>query len=508
MTLVILAVNIIPLLIMGFGIFYLDKYKQNLIEAAYAHMEEKAQIMALLATENEDYFERIRQEWLTEQTLLLLDKEGQIQKSTGAFWQSEVQEESTSQVRNFTETFASLFIYLNPLRTSLPPFPTFQSQEPLTKLPEVQSAIEGNIALAAWSFQNSFVLTATAPVTENGSSKGAVMIIMRGDHIAMAIDEVRSDIIQAFIIVIILTFILSVYLSSFIAIPLKKLGRAAEDIRRGKRNLTDLPDMSQRKDEIGELSTILRQMTVALDTRIDAIQNFAADVSHEIKNPITSIRSAIETALVVEDKQQREGLLKIMEQDVHRLDRLISDISRHSRLDSELARDNYQVIDLKLLLNEIADMWRNPIERQGLGEDAHKQGYNIIQVSLPEEDCFILGKGDSLGQVFQNLISNALSFHSENSPILLSAFLENDKILVCIEDRGPGIPESQLNKIFERFYSDRPANHDVAKNSGLGLSIAKQIVESHEGKISAENITEGDQIIGARFTVTLNQYNA
>lgn len=505
LTLVILAVNIIPLLIMGFGIFYLDKYKQNLIESAFTHLEGETRLISILIEEDLNYFEKFRENWPKGKSVFLINAEGEIVNSLGTFWEQS-QGEQPDKVLNFTETFATIFVYLNPLRTSLPDFPSLPQEKSMMSLPEVKSALAGIPELSAWSFGDNFIITAAVPVERKSGETYAVITMAGGEQITLAINEVRKDIIQAFIIVIILTFLLSVYLSSFIAIPLKKLGRAAEDIRRGKRNLTDLPDMSRRKDEIGELSIILRQMTRDLENRIDAIQNFAADVSHEIKNPITSIRSAIETALVVEEKEQRDGLLKIMEQDVHRLDRLINDISRHSRLDTELARDNYQVIDLKQLLKDITDLWRTPIERHDDKQTA-SEGYNLIELSFPEEDCFVLGKGDSLGQVFQNLIANALSFHLGQTPVYIKLFLHDQSVVVTVEDKGPGIPDGMEKKIFQRFYSDRPDNHSSGNNSGLGLSIAKQVIDSHGGEIKAENIFNKDgETIGARFVVVLSLY--
>ncbi len=506
LTLVIMAVNIIPLLIMGFGIFYLDKYKQNLIKTAFINMSEKTRLISVLLEENPNSLSKLALNWPDRNSLFLLNEDGEVISSIGSFWNADKKSDQSMQVMNFTDTFAALFVYLNPLQTSLPPFPADLTELQFSTLPEVDGALFGKEELSAWTFENSFIMTATRPVHSTSSPVKAIIIITAGDHITEAIDEVRRDIMKAFITVIILTFLLSVYLSSFIAIPLKKLGRAAEDIRSGKRGLTDLPDMSHRKDEIGELSIILRQMTVALDSRLDSFQSFAADVAHEIKNPITSIRSAIETALKVNKKEDRDGLLKIMEQDVHRLDRLITDISRHSRLDTDLARDSYQVIDLKQLINDLITLCHNPIDRQ---KEEHNRENSPIETIFPDQQsAFVLGKGDSLGQVFQNLISNALSFHMENTPIKIIMKIDAACVKVLIEDKGPGIPAGQLNKIFERFYTDRPMSHDVKQNSGLGLAIAKQIIEAHDGKIYAENIESGDTVIGARFVVKLKRYHA
>ena len=511
LTLVILAVSILPLVLMGFGVFYLSKYKQNLIEAAYEHMQREAFLINLFVEEDPDNVGYLKDHWNNGQSVVLINTDGYLFEQWGDYKKMAAvnpvfEEEEGEKFMGMTEALATFFLYLNPTQMSLPSFPNVQDGVWAERFPEISAALQGDPALGAWALEGDFILTIAIPVRNaQRHVQYALLLMMSGEEVTQAIDSVRKDIVQAFIIVMILTFLLSVYLSSFIAVPLKKLGRAAEDIRRGQRNLTDLPDMSQRKDEIGELSIILRQMTQALNDRIDAISNFAADVAHEIKNPLTSIHSAIETALLIKDDDKRRALLEIMDQDVKRLDWLITDISKISRLDSELARDSFQKIDLRSVLKETANLWSDPMSRSS-GDPSAEQKRPQVICTFPDDPCLTWGSGDALAQVFQNLIANALSFSPPGQPVRVMLIRKKQSLYVFVEDKGPGIPESRLEKVFERFYTDRPKGHDRVKNSGLGLSIAKQIVEAHNGEIFAENIYEEDQISGARFIVMLPAY--
>ncbi|MCB9963634.1 MAG: sensor N-terminal transmembrane domain-containing protein [Rhodospirillales bacterium] len=511
LTLVILAVSILPLVLMGFGVFYLSKYKQNLIEAAYEHMQREAFLINLFVEEDPDNVGYLKDHWNNGQSVVLINTDGYLFEQWGDYKKMAAanpvsEEEDGEKFMGVTEALATFFLYLNPTQMSLPSFPNVQDGVWADRFPEVSAALRGEPDLGAWALEGDFILTISIPVRDaRGRIQYALLLMMSGEEVTQAIDSVRKDIAQAFIIVMILTFLLSVYLSSFIAVPLKKLGRAAEDIRRGQRNLTDLPDMSHRKDEIGELSIILRQMTQALNDRIDAIGNFAADVAHEIKNPLTSIHSAIETALLIKDDDKRRALLEIMDQDVKRLDWLITDISKISRLDSELARDSFHKIDLRSVLRETANLWSDPMSRSS-GDPSALQKRPQVMCTFPDDPCLTWGSGDALAQVFQNLIANALSFSPPGQPVRVMLTRKKQSLYVFVEDKGPGIPESRLEKVFERFYTDRPKGHDRVKNSGLGLSIAKQIIEAHNGEIFAENIYEEDKISGARFIVILPAY--
>jgi len=258
-----------------------------------------------------------------------------------------------------------------------------------------------------------------------------------------------------------------------------------------------IPDLTARPDEIGRLSGALRGMVAALYNRIDGNEQFAADVAHEIKNPLASLRSAVGTLRMVKREDQRDKLLDVIEHDVRRLDRLVSDISNASRLDSELVKEDEEEFDILTMLNNL---------NQYLGEDARSKGIDYI-TDMPSAPILIQGLEARLAQVFVNLISNAISFCEEGDAIRVWARRRENRILVVVEDTGPGIPEEALTKIFKRFYSQRPEEH-FGNNSGLGLAISKQIVEAHGGVIWAENIraTEADITAdprGARFVVGL-----
>jgi two-component system, OmpR family, sensor histidine kinase ChvG len=514
LTIIILAVNMIPLVLMGFGLLYIDQYNRKLIEMAYLSLERQGSMLSyILQKDPEALGEDIEQ--ATRDTLvLLIDNNGRLVKQIGEeelLWNSLGKSSflKDSQIRGFRETLASLFVYLNPLETTLPDFPGLDVENYNLAFPETTEAFRTRqTVFFAWKTGDSFILTTAIPLSSvtDGTAENdhTLLLLSDGHYIANAIDLVRIDIIQAFITVSIITFLLSMYLSSFIAIPLKKLGRAAEDIRRGKRNIIDIPDLGKRHDEIGELSMILRQMTRALHNRMDSIERFAADVAHEIKNPLTSLRSAIETFEIVKKPADKTRLMQMVKEDIQRLDQLITDISQTSRLDSELARDMFQKVDLKALLSDLVDLWREPIDRLHNNGEAS----DLIHLDMTSRPCLIMGKNDSLAQAFQNIISNALSFNDETKgpiTILVRREAQEDLIQIMIEDHGPGMSEAVLEKVFQRFYTDRPEKNKSKKNSGLGLSITKQIIEAHNGTIRAENIYDKERNrLGARFIIQLH----
>jgi two-component system sensor histidine kinase ChvG len=294
------------------------------------------------------------------------------------------------------------------------------------------------------------------------------------------------------------TILLSLYLAQTIAQPVLRLAAAAERIRRGYRPQTQqIPDFTGRGDEIGELSGVLREMTDALHQRMDAIERFAADVSHEIKNPLTSLRSAVETAARVRDPQQLQRLMSVIQEDVQRLDRLITDISNASRLDAELSRAEAEPVDLGRMMQALADMY----------ETTRLPNGPVLKVEMPAgAELHVPGVEDRLVQVMRNLIANAQSFSPPDGTIRLKASRTNGFVEVQVEDDGPGIPESKMTAIFDRFYTERPKGEKFGTHSGLGLSISKQIVEAHRGTIRATNRYSDDgtkKVLGARFTVRL-----
>ena len=289
-------------------------------------------------------------------------------------------------------------------------------------------------------------------------------------------------------------------LAQFVARPIDRLASAADRVRLSGARAISLPGLARRDDEIGDLTRSLEAMTRALSQRMDAIEAFAADVAHEIRNPLTSIRSAVETLDLVNDPAPRARLLGILKQDVGRLDRLITDISNASRLDAELSRDAPRPLDLHRQLRELADFYA----------EVRRDGEAPVRYEGPADPPLLVsGREGPLGQVFRNLLDNARSFSPPEGEVVLRLSREGGQALVAVEDAGPGMPADNLETVFERFYTSRPKGSAFGGNSGLGLSIARQIVEAHGGRIWAENRTdEAGRVVGARFQVALPEAKA
>ncbi|WP_372887007.1 sensor N-terminal transmembrane domain-containing protein [Shimia sp.] len=349
---------------------------------------------------------------------------------------------------------------------------------------------------------DSRVFAVSVPVFHNGAAVGAVVLTSAAGELDQMVRAERERVLQMFAIALVVSVGLSMVLASTISNPLSDLAAAAEigrdnDLRTVNPGRVRIPDLTARPDEIGRLSGALRGMVSALYDRIDSNEQFAADVAHEIKNPLASLRSAVGSLRLVKKPEHREKLLDVIEHDVRRLDRLVSDISNASRLDSELVKEDEEQFDLLGMIENLA---------QYLGEDAGSKGIDFI-TDLPETAIHIRGLEARLAQVFVNLITNAISFCEEGDAIRLWARRRENRVLVVVEDTGPGIPDQALSKIFNRFYSQRP-EEQFGNNSGLGLAISKQIVEAHGGVIWAENIrpTDADptsEPLGARFVVGL-----
>ena len=346
------------------------------------------------------------------------------------------------------------------------------------------------------------LFSVTTPIVQNGVAIGVIAITSAAGEIDSLVRGERERVLQMFVVATLVSIGLSLVLASTIANPLSDLAAAAElgrdkDARKMNPGRIRIPDLTARPDEIGRLSGALRGMVSALYNRIDGNEQFAADVAHEIKNPLASLRSAVGTMRRIKRDDQREQLLNVIEHDVRRLDRLVSDISNASRLDSELVKEEEEPFDLLKLLNNLSEY---------LGADAKTKGVDLIS-DLPEDPITVHGLEARLAQVFVNLITNAISFCEDGDAIRVWARKRENRVLIVIEDTGPGIPDQSLGKIFKRFYSQRPDEH-FGNNSGLGLAISKQIVEAHGGVIWAENIRPTDADItsdplGARFVVGL-----
>ncbi len=360
---------------------------------------------------------------------------------------------------------------------------------------EVRRALNGEVASALRETGDSRLLLSVAvPVQGLRKVVGALMLSVDSQEIDEQVRAERLTILKLFAAILGFTVLASLYLAGAIVRPIHRLAEAAERVRAAKGRIAHLhiPDFSDRKDEIGDLSATFGAMLQALSQRLDAIEHFAADVAHEIKNPLTSLRSAMETFARVEDPNMRQRLLAVMQDDVRRMDRLISDISDASRLDAELGRAEANLLDIAAMLESVIDSYTN---RSGK--------------PLPKLDFQKIGKGpflapgfeSRLGQVARNLIDNAISFSPPDGTITVTLRRERDMVEFAVMDEGPGIPPDNLESVFERFYTERPSDEAFGLHSGLGLSIARQIVQSLGGEIRAENRTDREN--GARFVVRL-----
>lgn len=369
---------------------------------------------------------------------------------------------------------------------------------------EIVKALSGSPQMAQRRNQRGELIVSVAvPIQRSRAILGVLLLSTEGDDIDKIVQAERMAVFRVFGVVSAVMVILSLFLASTIANPLRKLSAAADRVRHGVKNRVEIPDFSERQDEVGHLSTSIRDMTDALYTRIEAIESFAADVSHELKNPLTSLRSAVETLPLAKTDKSRKRLLDVIQHDVRRLDRLITDISDVSRLDAELAREHIDRVDMKKLLTSLVTAARE-VRRNKVGTEIV---FNTGKLPTGKKGFYVAGHDLRFGQVVSNLIENARSFVPDDTGrIVVTLAGEGNRLRILVEDNGPGIPIENIERIFERFYTDRPASEAFGQNSGLGLSISRQIIEAHGGTLTAENITDPDKpdiFKGARFIVDL-----
>jgi two-component system, OmpR family, sensor histidine kinase ChvG len=522
LTLRILAVNLIALGFLFAGTTYLDEYRRGLVNAQLAKLEGDAKVFAAAIGESASSPENV-----AGNELVPLLAQQMVRRLVEA---------SNVRARLFDDTGAliadSLYLLgpggLVEVKPLPPPAASSQTvQGWLARydrivdliwrpkdLPlyvesgeqagggysEVAAALAGTAESRLRRTTNgALVLSVATPVQRYKEVLGALMLSKGAADIDAAVLKVRLDLVKWFLVAFAVTVLLSLYLAGTISRPIGRLAQAAKLVRRdrGRRHL--IPDFGDRLDEIGDLANELREMTEALWDRIDAIEQFALDVAHEIKNPLSSLRSAVETAARVSDPSQRERLMSIILQDVGRLDRLISDISNASRLDAELSRATSEPVDIGRMMEAIVEVT----------ETTADQRKNTLALNVEANSRLIVnGLEDRLVQVFRNLIANAMSFTPEGGVIELKAGCENGMVVAEVADHGPGIPEGREKDIFTRFYSERPKGETFGVHSGLGLSISKQIVEAHGGTIVAENRRAPDgTVTGARFIVRLPAFS-
>ncbi|HEY1473210.1 MAG TPA: sensor histidine kinase [Pseudolabrys sp.] len=367
--------------------------------------------------------------------------------------------------------------------------------------PEIEQALGGlHASMVRVNDRGEVIVSVAVPVQRFRAVRGALMLSTQGADIDDMVEAERLAIVKVFLVAAAVMVVLSMLLAGTIAGPVRRLADGAERVRRRIRSRVEIPDFTRRRDEIGDLSGALREMTNALYTRIEAIESFAADVAHELRNPLTSLRSAVETLPMAKTDVNRKRLLDVIEHDIKRLDRLISDISDASRLDAELQRQEASNVDFAKLLDALVTA-ANEVRPDGVSVALRFEGGRPAVFKVPGHDS-------RLGQVVSNLIDNARSFSPPGGTVRLTCRRLKNEVEIVVDDDGPGIRPEALDKIFERFYTDRP-HQGFGQNSGLGLSISKQIVEAHGGSIRVENritvATAGNEprVLGARFVVRL-----
>ncbi|RDD60339.1 stimulus-sensing domain-containing protein [Ferruginivarius sediminum] len=520
----ILAVNVLVLAIPVLGLLHLQQYKDSLVQAELDALETQGRAFAatlansaVVVTQSGE--EKLLREGTRHAMRVLLSNsqtrarlfapKGELIADsfvlTGPGGQVKVEElpppETVDPVSRLVNNIYDWLVLRAPSLRDLPAYTESPAQRAVDYR-EVERALAGESASQVRrDRRGGLVLSVAMPVQRYRQVLGALMLSKDGSDIEAAVRERRFDILIVFAVALGVTVLLSIYLAGTIARPMRRLAEAADRVRRARGRQVEIPDLSRRDDEIGDLSAALKEMTEALWDRLDAIERFAADVAHEIKNPLTSVRSAVETVARVDDPAQQKKLMGIILDDVQRLDRLISDISDASRLDAELSRAEASPVDTSRLLDALVEVQRATFEEDG--------GPRFV-LHLPRQDDGTLdpltvpGLEGRLAQVFRNLLSNAATFTPADGEVRVTARRQDNCVEIVVDDDGPGIPEGKLAAIFDRFYTQRPESEKFGTHSGLGLSISRQIVQAHGGTITAENRhDDSGRIAGARFTVRL-----
>lgn len=554
----IIVMNVLALAVLLSGILYLDQTKEGLIDAKLESLITQSVVIAgaLSASASEDDFgefdlnideflddddanvditqddvystitvpidpeeaaEILRHSLLKKKTRArIFDSEGVLLLDSrslyagGDILQSELAPIGEAEMAWYERTWQ--WVKLEYLRRDLALYKEY-SGENGRRYSEVATALNGEAGTNVRVDEHgNMVLSVAVPIQKLRSVLGILFLSTKGSDIEAMVATEQANLFKLFAIAAVVIAVLSFFLAQTIALPIRNLANAAEEVGNDIANADLIPDYSNRRDEIGHLSGSLGRMTEALFSRIEAIERFAADVSHELKNPLTSLRSAVETLPIAKSDENKARLMEIILQDVQRLDRLITDISDASRLDAELAREEKEMVDLRALLETlvlIANETKKPDEALIMLDIADP----TPNIYVGDEPFVIVGHNIRLGQVVQNIIGNARSFAPKFSEIDVVMRRMGAYIYIDIVDEGDGIQAENIDRIFERFYTDRQHMMDVdpeqymqqdfGDNSGLGLSICKQIVEAHQGTIMAENIVVNEEVLGAKFSIRL-----
>lgn len=523
----ILLMNAVPLVVLVAMLLYLDQYQQGLLEAEIQALREQARIYAGAlgesAVREQDPENPVLQPDIARPLLRRLTEP--TPNAQARLYAPDGQLIADSRVREgaggaiVTEPLppaidrGRLLGAISAIYDQLLAILPYRSQGPVVQIspkdggpdwqPDVREEMRvtgGNAGREMPPYvrrtpDNRLLVTVAEPVLRNRHVVGIVLLTRDAREVDNSLFSVRMNILGLFTLALILTVGLSWYLFSTIARPILRLARAAHDIREGQGRRATVPSLlTERHDEVGQLARALSESAAALWARMDATERFAADVAHEIKNPLSSIRSAIETLRRIDDRGQQQRLLGIIAADVVRLDRLISDISDASRVDAELSRTATAPIDVVGVLRILVD----------IHESTRGPRDPVLVLDVPEVPLIVAAVEGRLVQVLRNLIGNAVGFSPPEGRVVLRARETGGQAEIAVEDEGPGIPQARLEHVFDRFYSERPAGEQFGQHSGLGLSISRQIVEALRGTIVAENrIGPGGRVTGARFVVRL-----
>mgnify|MGYP001982372535 FL=1 len=489
----ILFVNVLPLVLLGGGVLYLDSYRTQLLDERFKLALVEAQITAeALAGATPKRQEALLIQIGKEQRLRIrvYDAEGKLESDSfqlapPSFELPDPAEVDQTDFALRTDRWFDRVVgapalpdYREPISDNVDVWPELvrAREESLTQI-VLRDAPDGT-----------HVINAAAPVGLDGDT---LLITRNPVDITQSVREARTTVAMIVLLFLLVSTLLSFFLAQTIVRPLRELVQAAVRVRQGRDRQVEVPRLPDRRDEIGMLARAVSDMTAALRHRIDAVESFAADVAHEIKNPLASLRSATESLGKVEDPDLRRQLLDIAVHDVRRIDRLVTEISDASRIDAEMSRTEFEQVDMAELLRNVA------ISREARGEN---EGRNVTVVA-DENKLIVNGVGLRLERIMENLLDNAVSFSPAGGSIDARLLRREGRIVLTVCDKGPGIPEEKREKVFERFHSDRPEGEDFGNHSGLGLAIGRTIAEAHDGTLHVESRADGRS--GACFILSL-----
>ncbi len=508
----ILASNLAGLIILIAGALVLNEVRASLVTARKASLEEMSQLISSFMTENavtdlpvaldiDTVIKQLTSMPLTRTTRIIVhDPQHEIVADTRLI-KDVIDKRDLPPIREpswLEQTWLDTVRAINRTFETVSATGRQPIAEALSLDEEVTRALNGEAVFSErFNDQADRVLSVTMPIEKVLRVAGTLTV--ETSDVSDIIAAERAALVPLIIVAILVSFITATLLTLGIARPLRRLALASDRVTTGAAERLNLGQLHNRKDEIGDLARAMEAMTVSLYDRIQENERFAADVAHELKNPLTSIRSAVETSQAISDPAMKEKMSSVIARDVVRLDRLISDISNLSRLEAEIVREKLVRVNLRKLLEDIVSIYQDTAR-----ETDARVTFTVTDASSAHE---VMGREGPLGQIIRNLVENARSFSPPAGEVTVT--LSNGKtargpvVRIVVEDQGPGIPPDKLEKIFQRFYTDRPAGAKFGNNSGLGLSIVRQIAETHRGVVWAENRMTNDQVAGARFIVEL-----